>query len=342
MSMKTVVVTGAGGYIGVTLCERLLEDGWRVIGIDRYFFGLDRIGHLKKNAAFEYRISDIRNLTPDDFKGVDAVCDLAALSNDPAGDLDPSLTDSINHLGRLNVARASKAAGVSRYVLASSCSVYGQGGDELLTERIEPKPLTAYAKANLAAERAILPLANSEFSVTVLRQATVFGLASRMRFDLVINIMTLNAVEKGRLFINGGGRQWRPLVHVRDTAAAFAGVLAADQKDVNGAIFNVGSTNLRVINIAYLVRECIPFPVAVEVVPDDPDKRDYRVNFDLLEQRLGIRPSVTPEQGVTEIYQALKSGEVAAEPWCYTVGWYRRLLEAKRLVDGLTLDGRLL
>jgi len=340
--MKTVLVTGAGGYIGVTLCEHLLKAGWRVIGLDRYFFGIERVAVLSEHANFEPRIADVRDVTVADFAGVDAVCDLAALSNDPCGDLDPALTESINHLGRLNVARCAKAAGVRRYVLASSCSVYGQGGNELLTEDSEPRPLTTYARANLAAERAVLPLADSCFSVTVLRQATVFGLASRMRFDLVINIMTLNAVEKGRLYINGGGRQWRPLVHVGDVAATFAGVLAAPEGEVSGEIFNVGSANLRVINVAYLVRECVPFPVDVQVVPDDPDKRDYRVSFERITQRLGIQPAITPEQGITEIYHALKSGEVAAEPWCYTVNWYRRLLEAKRLVDSLMLNSRLL
>ncbi|MBA2962917.1 MULTISPECIES: NAD-dependent epimerase/dehydratase family protein [Ramlibacter] len=340
--MKTVLVTGAGGYIGCVLVGQLLEDGWEVLAVDRFFFGEERLQDMREHPRLRLLVKDVRDLAPADFVGVDAVCDLAALSNDPSGDLDPELTMAINFTGRARVARLAKAAGVRQYVLASSCSVYGKGSGGQLDETSTPHPLTVYAKANLAAEREVLPLACEGFNVTVLRQATVFGLSPRMRFDLIVNLMTLNAVEKGKLFITGGGKQWRPLVHVADTATAFRFVLAAPASKVNGEVFNIGSLNMQVLNVAYTVREAIPFSIEIQVVPDDPDKRSYHVSFDKARRVLGFETARRPEDGVREIYEALKFGNIASEPWTFTVGWYRRLLEAKQLVDKVMLNGRLL
>ena len=220
--MKSILVTGAGGYIGSTLSSMLLDAGYHVIGFDRYFFGTSSLKDLFEHPNFKAVQKDIREIQPADLENVYGVCDLAALSNDPSGDLNPELTNSINHAGRVRVATLAKQVGVQRYILASSCSVYGQSDGRDLDEHSDPKPLTTYARANLAAERDVLPLADGRFTVTVLRQATVFGLSRRMRFDLVINLMTLNAVQKGRIFVLGGGRQWRPIVHVSDTSRASA------------------------------------------------------------------------------------------------------------------------
>jgi len=339
--VKTILVTGAGGYIGSSLTSMLLEAGNRVIGVDRYFFGTDFLADIFSNAAYSPVKKDIRELTPKDLEGVDAVCDLAALSNDPSGDLDPDLTQSINHLGRVSVAKAAREAGVPRYVLASSCSVYGQAAGTHLTEESEPRPLTIYAKANLAAEREILPMANDKFAVTALRQATVFGLSRRMRFDLVINLMTLNAVQKSQIFVLGGGKQWRPIVHVADTSRAFIQVLESEPSQVNGEIFNVGLTNMQVLSLAYIVRENIPFPIQMQVVPDDPDKRNYNVSFDKIQKQLGYAAKLSPAEGVREIYEALKMGRIGPDPYTYTVNWYRQILDAKALIDRVMINGRL-
>lgn len=340
--MDTVLVTGAGGYIGSTLVQTLLDSGHRVIGLDRYFFGQALLGDVLQADNFTPLVKDIRDVEVADFAGVDAVCDLAALSNDPSGELDPALTFSINHAGRVRVAKMAKKAGVRRYVLASSCSIYGCGDDRPLDETTAPRPITTYAKANVAAETDILPLATADFCVTVLRQATVFGVSRRMRFDLVVNLMTLSAVEKGRLFVTGGGHQWRPLVHVADAARAFVHVLQADPDKVNGEVFNVGAANMQVRSIAYSVREAIPFPIEMQIVPDDPDKRNYNVSFDKLASLLDYVPHVSITHGVAEIYEGLKSGRISADPWTYTVEWYKRLLEAKALLDRVMIDGRLL
>lgn len=339
----TILVTGAGGYIGSTLVDLLLARGKRVIGLDRYFFGEDLLGDTRSNPAFTLLRKDNREIDEADLRGVDAVLDLAALSNDPAGALDERLTYAINHEARARTAALAKRAGVRRYVLASSCSIYG-AGEGVLTEESTPNPVSTYAVANLKAEQDVLPLADSTFTVSALRQATVFGLSKRMRFDLVVNLMTINAVQKGKIFVLGGGRQWRPIVHVRDTAGAFVSLLDQPASQVNGRVFNIGSSehNYQVLSLAYIVRENIPFPIELDVVPDDSDARDYRVSFARAERELGFQPTQTPADGTREIYEALKLGRVDTGLKTVTVKWYQHLMDAKRLVDGLAIDGRLL
>ena len=337
------MVTGAGGYIGATLVDQLLAAGKRVVGLDRYFFGESLLGETLTHPSFTLLRKDIRQIEELDFRGVDAVCDLAALSNDPAGALDERLTYAINHEARARSAQLAKRAGVKRYVLASSCSVYGSG-DGKLAEDSKPQPISTYAHANLKAEQDILPLADGRFTATALRQATVFGLAKRMRFDLVVNLMTINAVQKGKIFVTGGGKQWRPIVHVSDTASAFVSVLGRAPSEINGRVFNIGSSehNYQVLSLAYIVRENIPFPITLDIVPDDSDARNYNVSFTRAEQELGFRARHAPADGAREIYEALKLGRVDTGIKTVTVKWYQHIMDAKQLVDSLAVDGRLL
>lgn len=340
--MTRILITGAGGYIGTTLVEMALEAGHEVVALDRFFFGEHLMRDFLDKRKFRIIKTDIRDVSPADLEGVDVVMDLAALSNDPAGSLNPDLTTSINHKGRVHVAEAAKQAGVPRYLLASSCSVYGYGEDSALTEESPTGPLTEYAKSTYAAEANAMELGDDAFCVSALRNATVFGLSRRMRFDLVVNQMTRNAVEKGKITVMGGGDQWRPLVHVRDVARAFLSIGAQPVETVNRQVFNIGRDNYQIRSLAFTVRENLPFPVTIETLPDNNDKRNYNVSFDKAREVIGFEAEYDVAFAVREIYDAIKTGSVDLGERTVTVDWYRHLLDAQQLLSQVELNGRIL
>jgi len=336
-----VLVTGGAGYIGSILSRALLEKGYDVTCLDRLFFGDDSIKEIAERITLVK--DDIRWFEPRILKGVDAVVDLASLSNDPSGELDPQKTLEINHKGRARVAALARKHGVRKYVLASTCSVYGfQKG--MLTEESSLNPLTTYAKANVLAEKEVLPLADGAFSVTALRQATVYGFSPRMRFDLAINGMVLGFFKNGKIPIMRDGKQWRPFVHVKDTSNAFIKVLESDSELVSGQIFNVGCNdqNVRIFDLARLVADAIDLPFNYEWY-GSPDTRSYRVSFDKIKKTLSYKPSYTPKEGSKEVFQALKEGRLNADdPKTITVKWYHHLLEMHAFLKNVEIDGALL
>ncbi|MDE0349052.1 MAG: SDR family oxidoreductase [Gammaproteobacteria bacterium] len=335
--MTRVLVTGAGGYIGTVLTPMLLDAGYDVRAVDRFFFGRDL---LAPHPNLEVVVEDSRRLAQEHFEDVGAVIDLAAISNDPSGELFREATLEINHESRVRSARLAKAAGAHRYVLPSSCSVYGfQEEGVIADETAPPNPLTTYAIANERAERGVLALADDAFCVVVLRQATVFGLSPRMRFDLAINGMTYGAWKTGQLPLMRDGTQWRPMIHVRDTARAQIFVLQAALQQVNGGIFNVGSQaeTWQIGPLGELVAASVPRDAEIEWY-GDPDERSYRVSFDRIEA-LGYRTEWTAADGVAEICEALQAGTVDRTPQTITLDWYTDLVRWHRLVREVEMYG---
>jgi len=335
--MSRVLVTGAGGYIGCILVPMLLDKGYEVRALDRYFFGRELlIKHEKVEIVYE----DIRRIRPEHFADVDYVIDLAALSNDPSGELFQNATWQINHIARVNIASLARQCGVKRYIFPSSCSIYGFQEEGVIANEDSPtNPLTTYAKANLKAENGVFSLSSPEFCVTALRQATVYGYSPRMRFDLAINGMTYGAWKDGVLPLMRDGSQWRPMVHVKDTARAMCFMLEKSTLEINGQVFNVGSdeNNYQLEELAHKVAETIPHDVSVDWY-GDPDHRSYRVSFDKIES-LGYKAKYKAEDGVMEVYEALNSGKLEKTSKTITLQWYKEIIEWQKRLKKIELYG---
>lgn len=337
-----ILITGGAGYIGTVLTEMLLAQGHRVIVFDRLYFGKQLLGPLIDHPRLTLIRADIREIDESHFANVSTVMHLAAISNDPACDLDAAITEDINFTGTLRTAQMAKKAGVRRFIFSSSCSVYGSGSESKLDEDSETHPVSLYAKYKVAIDKLFLDMADENFSVTVLRNATVYGLSYRMRFDLIINIMTLFAYSKRKIYVLGGGKQWRPLVHVRDVAKAFIMVMNSPVEKVNGQVFNVGTNeqNYQVQRIAYMVADVVP-RTTIEVIPDDPDKRTYNCTFDKIANVLGFSADFTVMDGIHEVHTALERGQVDDDIRTKTVSFYRYLIDAQRVLDEVMVDGRI-
>ncbi|MCV2883282.1 SDR family oxidoreductase [Aestuariibacter sp. AA17] len=337
-----VLVTGASGYIGSVLVPLLLEASHEVIAIDRFFFGdcLLESSHLTKIQM------DSRCIDPALFKEVDAVIDLVAISNDPSGDAFAQATTEINFESRKRTAELAKSHGVKRYILPSSCSIYGFQ-DSIVDETASVNPLTRYAVANYEAENAVLPLSGDNFVVTVIRQSTIYGYSPRMRFDLAINGMTYGAWDNGKLPLMRDGTQYRPMLHVKDTARLMIALLTADADKVNGEIFNAGSDaqNYRLGELGEIVAEKVSSFLGQRVDIEwygDPDHRSYRVNFDKVVEQVGWQPLMKAEDGVTEICAALSRGELLKTSKTITLEWYKRLESEPQKFSSLLLNNKML
>ena len=343
-----VLVAGGAGYIGAVLVPRLLDAGHRVTVLDRLYFGPTLTAFQTRHGErLRVERADVRGFERGLLQSVDAVVDLSGISNDPSCELEPELTRSVNIDGAKRLAVLACEEGVRRYVYSSSCSVYGHGEGLGLTETSARHPVSLYARAKADVEDFLLGIGKAsagKTSVTCLRLATVFGLSPRMRFDLAVNVMTKNAYVQRRIMVDGGGRQWRPFVHVHDVARAFELALTSDVSQVAGEVFNVGSDagNVQILNLAFRVRDAVPGTEVVHA-PTDPDLRDYNVSFSKVQRVLGFRAERGVDDGIREVLGALRDGLVDPDDrrW-YTLRQYLFLRDAERAYRELSIDGRLL
>ncbi len=341
--METVLVTGAGGYIGTVLVPKLLEKGYKVKAVDRYFFGREKLPYHENLEIIQ---EDTRKLSENLFENVDYVIDLVAISNDPSGELFNEATWQINYESRVRTANIAKRNGVKRYILPSSCSIYGF--QEAIVDETSPtNPLTTYAKANEKAEQEVLPLADKDFVVTVIRQSTVFGYSPRMRFDLAINGMTYGAWKTGKLPLMRDGTQYRPMVHVQDTTDVMILLLTVKKEKINGEIFNVGADHLnyQIGNLGKIVAETIEKETGKEIEIEwygDPDHRSYRVSFKKIREILGWEPKWDAKAGVKEIVNKLESGKIDKTTETITLNWYKELEKWFNIIEELKMYGGIL
>lgn len=335
-----VLLTGGAGYVGSVLAGMLLDEGFDVTILDRFFFGKESLEEVVDQVRLVK--GDTRWVDSSIMRGIDAVIDMAALSNDPVGELNPETTLEINYRARVRMAKLARKKGVRRYLLASSTSVYGLK-KRVATEQTPVHPLTTYARANALWEAEALPLADRRFCVTALRQSSVFGISKRMRFDIAYNNMVLSVFRGQKLPIMRDGSQVRPIIHIKDTSRAFITVLKADPELVSGQVFNAGSNdqNYKIFELARMAAKSVGAPFRYEWY-GSPDFRSYTVSFDKILTTLGFKPKFAPPDGAREVFNGLKNGQIKADEKTVTIQWYKRLQEFQSIVRDVELRGRIL
>jgi nucleoside-diphosphate-sugar epimerase len=326
-----ILITGSRGYIGTVMAPMMVAAGHDVIGVDADFYRRSTFGDWSE--AVRTIPKDIRALDARDLQGFDAVVHLAALSNDPLGDLDPRLTYEINHLASVRLAALAKEAGVARFVLASSCSNYGAAGDAPMNEDSELNPVTPYGESKVLAERDIRGLADRSFTPTFLRCATAYGVSPRLRFDIVLNNLVAWAFTSGKVMLKSDGTPWRPIVHIEDISRAFLAVLSAPAEVVRAQAFNVGrdDQNYRIREIAQIVKETVPGCEIAFAEGAGPDKRNYRADFSRIARVLpSFRPQWDARKGARQLYEAYRRIGLRLED--FEGPRYRRIDQIRRLL----------
>ena len=338
---QKILVTGGAGYVGSVLVPNLIKEGYFVKCLDRFFFGIEFLSRKEFQDDVELIKDDIRWFDPKILDDVDVVLDLAALSNDPVGELDPQKTFEINHIGRHRVAKLSKEHGVKRYVLASSASIYGQQ-EQIANEASQVNPLTSYSKANRKSEIDSLALNDENFFVTALRFSSIYGVSPRMRFDTAVNCMVLDAYKKKKIIVNGKENK-RPFIFTKDVVQAYLTVIKELNGKIAGQIFNIGSNqqNLTMEALAYKIVDSIGEKCDI-IFQGTNDHRSYFASFDKIKNVLGFATCYNIKDGVIEIYQALENGKISDNIKTKTVEWYKYLLKNSDAAKDLMINNTLL
>lgn len=336
-----VLVTGDRGYIGSVLVERLLRAGFDVVGIDSGFFE-DNLVFERKGPRYKQIKKDIRKITLEDLAGIDAIIHLSALSNDPMGEIDPKLTEEINHKASVRLAKLAKKAGVKKFIFSSSCSIYGIAKDGVVDENSKVNPLTAYAKSKIKTETALKKLASDNFLIYLLRNSTVYGFSPRFRNDLVVNNLVTTALAFGEIRILSDGTPWRPLIDIRDLADVFIEFLKTGNKVLSGQVINIGfnENNFQVKDLVDVIREYLPSCKVLYTGEHGTDSRSYRVKFDLFKKHFPQVHQKWPlSKSVRDMIVNLKKSKFSKKD--FEEGRYTRLLVLKRLLENKQIDNQL-
>ena len=307
--IKKVLVTGGAGYVGAVLIPKLIRKGYKVTVVDLYIYGEDVLAEVQGNPLLTEVKGDIRDreLMDRELQGVDAVIHLACISNDPSYELNPALGKSINYDAFIQLVELSKKNSVKRFIYASSSSVYGIKKESNVTEDLPLEPLTDYSKYKAMCEDVLMKAASDDFTVCVLRPATVCGYSPRLRLDLTVNILTNHAINKGEITVFGGD-QLRPNIHIEDMTELYVKMLEYPADKIHKKIFNAGYENYKVSEIARMVKKVI-CDVPVSIVPTD-DNRSYHISSEKIRRELGFSPSHTVEGAVSDLKKAFDDGKI--------------------------------